>query len=77
MEKRTFHINPQSRGRIAHRMLEKVGHPHDAVWPDCGTTMKTLPPKYISAARSAGACSSAPSKRARRSPALPPPATPA
>jgi glutathione S-transferase len=43
MEKLTFYTNPQSRGRIAHWMLEEVGQPYDTVWLDYGTTMKAAP----------------------------------
>lgn len=43
MEKLTLYTNPQSRGRIAHWMLEEVGQPYDTVWLDYGTTMKAAP----------------------------------
>jgi len=38
--KLTLYTNPQSRGRIAHWMLEELGEPFDTVWLDYGTTMK-------------------------------------
>jgi len=40
-----FYTNPQSRGRIAHWMLEEVGEPYDTVWLDYGSTMKA--PDYL------------------------------
>jgi glutathione S-transferase len=40
METLTFYTNPQSRGRIAHWMLEETGQPYETVWLDYGTTMK-------------------------------------
>lgn len=40
-----FYTNPQSRGRIAHWMLEEVGEPYETVWLDFGTTMKS--PDYL------------------------------
>jgi glutathione S-transferase len=46
MEPLTFYTNPQSRGRIAHWMLEEVGQPYETVWLDYGTTMKAQP--YLS-----------------------------
>jgi glutathione S-transferase len=36
-----FYTNPQSRGRIAHWMLEEVGIPYETVWLDFGPSMKT------------------------------------
>lgn len=46
MELLTLYTNPQSRGRIAHWMLEEIGQPYDTVWLDYGTTMKAQP--YLS-----------------------------
>jgi glutathione S-transferase len=40
METLTFYSHPQSRGRIAHWMLEEIGQPYQTVWLDYGTTMK-------------------------------------
>ena len=37
----TYYTNPQSRGRIAHWMMEELGEPYDTVWLDYGTTMKS------------------------------------
>ncbi len=36
----TLYTNPQSRGRIAHWMMEELGQPYDTVWLDYGTAMK-------------------------------------
>ncbi|MFM9879486.1 MAG: glutathione S-transferase family protein, partial [Burkholderiaceae bacterium] len=41
MDKLTFYTNPQSRGRIAHWMLEEVGLPYETVWLDYGPPMKS------------------------------------
>jgi glutathione S-transferase len=41
----TFYTHPQSRGRIAHWMLEEVGAPYTTVWLDYGTSMKA--PAYL------------------------------
>ena len=41
----TLYTNPQSRGRIAHWMMEEVGQPYDTVWLDYGTSMKA--PDYL------------------------------
>ena len=41
----TLYTNPQSRGRIAHWMMEELGQPYDTVWLDYGTTMKA--PDYL------------------------------
>ncbi|MES2822803.1 MAG: glutathione S-transferase family protein [Pseudomonadota bacterium] len=35
-----FYTNPQSRGRIAHWMLEEIGHPYETVWLEFGKEMK-------------------------------------
>jgi glutathione S-transferase len=40
-----FYTHPQSRGRIAHWMLEEVGEPYDTVWLNYGSTMKA--PEYL------------------------------
>ena len=36
----TYYTNPQSRGRIAHWMLEELGQPYQTVWLDYGAAMK-------------------------------------
>lgn len=36
-----FYTNPQSRGRIAHWMLEEIGEPYDTVWLAFGPDMKS------------------------------------
>ncbi|MES2089142.1 MAG: glutathione S-transferase family protein [Pseudomonadota bacterium] len=36
-----FYTNPQSRGRIAHWMLEEIGAPYETVWVDYGPAMKS------------------------------------
>ncbi|MDE2402610.1 MAG: glutathione S-transferase family protein [Burkholderiales bacterium] len=36
-----FYTNPQSRGRIAHWMLEEIGVPYETVWLDYGPAMKS------------------------------------
>lgn len=41
----TCYTHPQSRGRIAHWMLEELGEPYDTVWLDYGTSMKA--PEYL------------------------------
>jgi glutathione S-transferase len=41
MDKLTLYTNPQSRGRIAHWMLEEVGLPYETVWLDYGPPMKS------------------------------------
>lgn len=41
----TLYTNPQSRGRIAHWMMEEVGEPYTTVWLDYGTGMKA--PEYL------------------------------
>ncbi len=40
-----FYTNPQSRGRIAHWMLEEIAEPYETVWLDYATTMQT--PEYL------------------------------
>lgn len=35
-----LYTNPQSRGRIAHWMMEELGLPYDTVWLEYGTSMK-------------------------------------
>lgn len=40
-----FYTHPQSRGRIAHWMLEEVGEPYRTVWLVYGSTMKA--PEYL------------------------------
>jgi glutathione S-transferase len=41
----TLYTNPQSRGRIAHWMLEEIGEPYETVWVDYGAPMKS--PGYL------------------------------
>ena len=36
----TYYTNPQSRGRIAHWMLEELGQPYQTVWLEYGAAMK-------------------------------------
>lgn len=45
MTELVFYTNPQSRGRIAHWMLEELDQPYDTVWLEYGTTMKA--PEYL------------------------------
>lgn len=45
MDKLVLYTNPQSRGRIAHWMLEELGLPYDTVWLDYGPPMKS--PDYL------------------------------
>ena len=45
MSNLVFYTHPQSRGRIAHWMLEEVGEPYRTVWLDYGSTMKA--PEYL------------------------------
>jgi glutathione S-transferase len=45
MSELVFYTNPQSRGRIAHWMMEELGEPYTTVWLDYGTTMKA--PEYL------------------------------
>lgn len=40
-----FYTHPQSRGRIAHWMMEELAEPYTTVWLDYGTTMKA--PAYL------------------------------
>ncbi|MES2208179.1 MAG: glutathione S-transferase family protein [Pseudomonadota bacterium] len=40
MSELVFYTNPQSRGRIAHWMLEEVGRPYKTVWLDFESDMK-------------------------------------
>jgi len=41
----TLYTHPQSRGRIAHWMMEELGEPYETVWLDYGTSMKA--PDYL------------------------------
>jgi glutathione S-transferase len=41
MSELVFYTNPQSRGRIAHWMLEEVGQPYRTVWLDYGPPMRS------------------------------------
>lgn len=41
----TFYTNPQSRGRMAHWMLEEIGQPYETRVLEYGTTMKA--PDYL------------------------------
>ena len=36
-----FYTNPQSRGRVAHWMLEELGLPYETVWLEFGQAMKS------------------------------------
>ena len=45
MSELVFYTHPQSRGRIAHWMMEEVGEPYRTVWLDYGSTMKA--PEYL------------------------------
>jgi glutathione S-transferase len=36
-----LYTNPQSRGRMAHWMMEELGVPYETVWLDFGTSMKS------------------------------------
>lgn len=40
-----LYTNPQSRGRIAHWMMEELGLPYETVWLEFGPSMKT--PEYL------------------------------
>ena len=37
----TYYTHPQSRGRIAHWMMEEIGEPYETVWMDFGAPMKS------------------------------------
>jgi glutathione S-transferase len=41
MNNLVFYTNPQSRGRIAHWMLEEIGLPYETVWLEFGSSMKS------------------------------------
>ena len=41
----TLYTHPQSRGRIAHWMMEELGESYETVWLDYGTSMKA--PDYL------------------------------
>jgi len=45
MDKLVLYTNPQSRGRIAHWMMEEIGLPYETVWLDFGPAMKS--PDYL------------------------------
>ena len=45
MNELILYTNPQSRGRIAHWMMEELGLPYDTVWVDFGPPMKS--PDYL------------------------------
>lgn len=45
MSELVFYTNPQSRGRIAHWMMEEVGEPYTTVWLDYCSSMKA--PEYL------------------------------
>lgn len=45
MSELVFYTNPQSRGRIAHWMLEETGERYRTVWLDYGGSMKA--PEYL------------------------------
>lgn len=40
MDTLVYYTHPQSRGRIAHWMMEELGEPYDTVWLEYGSTMK-------------------------------------
>ena len=40
-----LYTHPQSRGRIAHWMLEELGEPYETVWLDYASTMQA--PEYL------------------------------
>lgn len=40
MNELILYTNPQSRGRIAHWMMEELGEPYQTVWLDYATTMR-------------------------------------
>lgn len=41
MNELVFYTHPQSRGRIAHWMLEEIGLPYETVWLEFGPAMKS------------------------------------
>jgi glutathione S-transferase len=41
MSELVFYTNPQSRGRIAHWMMEELGQPYETVWLGYGPEMKS------------------------------------
>jgi glutathione S-transferase len=45
MSQLQLYTNPQSRGRVAHWMMEELGLPYETVWLEYGTTMKA--PDYL------------------------------
>jgi glutathione S-transferase len=45
MNELILYTNPQSRGRIAHWMMEELGLPYDTVWLEFGPPMKS--PDYL------------------------------
>ncbi len=45
MSKLVFYTNPQSRGRIAHWMMEELGEPYETHWLEYGPPMKS--PDYL------------------------------
>ncbi|HPQ97336.1 MAG: glutathione S-transferase family protein [Thiothrix sp.] len=45
MSNLTLYTNPQSRGLIAHWMLEELGEPYETVWLDYATSMQA--PEYL------------------------------
>ncbi|WP_298611019.1 glutathione S-transferase family protein [uncultured Thiothrix sp.] len=45
MSKLVLYTNPQSRGRIAHWMMEELGEPYEIVWLDYATSMQA--PEYL------------------------------
>ncbi len=46
MDELVLYTNPQSRGRIAHWMVEEIGQPYRTVWLNYGAEMKS--PDYLS-----------------------------
>jgi len=36
MAKLTLYTNPQSRGQIAHWMMEEIGEPYETIWLEYG-----------------------------------------
>lgn len=45
MSQLVLYSNPQSRGRIAHWMMEELGEPYETVWLDYATSMQA--PEYL------------------------------